>query len=298
MGSRDSRGSRGGCADQSTVVGNAPSGSYTLQLGTVDVDRVPNAGNLAYPLGAPIAGTFSAGNVLALSFIPRLRLSGYFGLNGRYSILHTAAEQYTLGRRSDDNGRVERGSDGTVRCGCRDGTTDRNRILIFDGDWAGREPWAHSVRGVVQPPRDHRRERRPGDQVVSRSGRVAGVLSALGSSRPCESSGPRIAARYRRLLDRLAARRAATGGARASRLEQLASMSATHVALRIATEHARDLRHARIAARHRDVRRRHPAARTLAHDDVMVRPRRNLRQMSDREHLVIRRDAPHRLADL
>ena len=72
-------------------------GSYTLQLGTVDVDRVPNTGYLAYPLGAPIAGTFSAGNVLALTVIPRVRLSGYFALNGRYSVLHIGADQYTLG---------------------------------------------------------------------------------------------------------------------------------------------------------------------------------------------------------
>jgi hypothetical protein len=72
-------------------------GSYTLQVGTVDVDRVPNAAYVAYPLGSPIPGTFSAGNVLALTIIPRFRLAGYFGLNGRYSILHTGADQYTLG---------------------------------------------------------------------------------------------------------------------------------------------------------------------------------------------------------
>jgi hypothetical protein len=76
-------------------------GSYTLQLGSVDVDRVPNTGNLAYPLGPPIAGTFSAGNVLALSVIPRLRLAGYFALNGRYSILRIGADQYSLGPSSD-----------------------------------------------------------------------------------------------------------------------------------------------------------------------------------------------------
>jgi hypothetical protein len=72
-------------------------GSYTLQLGTVDVTRVPSAGNIAYPLVPPIPGTFSAGNVLALTVIPRVRLAGYFGVNGRYSILHTGADQYTLG---------------------------------------------------------------------------------------------------------------------------------------------------------------------------------------------------------
>jgi hypothetical protein len=57
--------------------------SYTLQLGTVDVARVPNTANAAFPLGSPYTGTFSAGNVMALTVIPRFRLSGYFALNGR-----------------------------------------------------------------------------------------------------------------------------------------------------------------------------------------------------------------------
>jgi hypothetical protein len=72
-------------------------GSYTLQLGTLDVARVPNAGNSAFPLGGPSPGTYSAGNVLALSLVPRFRLSGYFSLNGRYSILRTGGDQYTPG---------------------------------------------------------------------------------------------------------------------------------------------------------------------------------------------------------
>ena len=60
-------------------------------------------------------------------------------------------------------------------------------------------------------------------------------------------------------------------------LQQFTRMSATNIALRIAAKHARDLSHARIAARDDDVRRRHSATRALAHDDVMVRARRNLR---------------------
>jgi len=76
-------------------------GSYTLQLGSVDVARVPNAGNIAYPLGGATPGTFSAGNVLALSIVPRWRLSGYFSVNGRYSLLRTGADEYTLGTSSD-----------------------------------------------------------------------------------------------------------------------------------------------------------------------------------------------------
>ena len=71
-------------------------GSYTLQLGTVDVGRVPNAQSVAYPLGIGWPGTFSAGDVMALTIIPRLRLSGYFGLNGQYSIVRTGADRYTL----------------------------------------------------------------------------------------------------------------------------------------------------------------------------------------------------------
>ena len=76
-------------------------GSYTLQLGSIDVNRVPNAGGFAYPLGRPFRGTFSAGNVLALSILPRFRLAGYFSLNGRFSVLRTGADQYTLGAPSD-----------------------------------------------------------------------------------------------------------------------------------------------------------------------------------------------------
>jgi len=76
-------------------------GSYTLQLGTIDVERVPNAAGLAYPLGRPFRGTFSAGNVLALSILPRFRLAGYFSLNGRFSVLRTGADQYMLGASSD-----------------------------------------------------------------------------------------------------------------------------------------------------------------------------------------------------
>jgi hypothetical protein len=94
------QGLEGGVAGDIQVNGRLSAtaiGSYTLQLGTVDVARVPSAGNIAYPLAAPVAGTFSAGNVMALTVIPRVRLAGYFGVNGRYSIVHTGADQYTLG---------------------------------------------------------------------------------------------------------------------------------------------------------------------------------------------------------
>ncbi len=72
-------------------------GSYTKQLGTIDVDRVPNAADNVYPFGAATTGTYSAGDVLTLTLEPRMRLAGYFSLNGLYSLIHTGADQYTLG---------------------------------------------------------------------------------------------------------------------------------------------------------------------------------------------------------
>jgi hypothetical protein len=70
--------------------------NYTLQFGTVDVARVPNANYSFFPLQFPVGGTFSAGNVLEFSAIPRYRLAGHFMINGQYSLLHTAADSYTL----------------------------------------------------------------------------------------------------------------------------------------------------------------------------------------------------------
>ena len=71
-------------------------GAYTLQLGTIDAARVANAGNAILPLlGAPPAGTtYSAGNVLTLSLIPRYTISRYLAVNGEYQIVHTGADEY------------------------------------------------------------------------------------------------------------------------------------------------------------------------------------------------------------
>lgn len=69
--------------------------SYTAQLGSVDVARIPFAANGVLPLDLPIAGTYSAGNVLALSIAPRYRVAGYFSLNGQYSMIRTGADQYS-----------------------------------------------------------------------------------------------------------------------------------------------------------------------------------------------------------
>ena len=69
--------------------------SYTAQLGTVTVARVPTGANLLLPLTVPVPGTYSAGNVTSLTIIPRWRLAGDFVLDGRYSLTNIGADQYT-----------------------------------------------------------------------------------------------------------------------------------------------------------------------------------------------------------
>jgi hypothetical protein len=70
--------------------------SYTAQLGNSPVVRVPATENAVYPLLPPVAGTYSAGNVFALSVVPRIRLAGYLAVTGQYSLLHTDADRYTI----------------------------------------------------------------------------------------------------------------------------------------------------------------------------------------------------------
>ena len=70
-------------------------GSYTAQLGTVNVARVPTGANLLLPLTVAVPGTYSAGNVVSLTIIPRWRIAGDFVLDGRYSLTNIGADQYT-----------------------------------------------------------------------------------------------------------------------------------------------------------------------------------------------------------
>ncbi|HEX4683976.1 MAG TPA: hypothetical protein VH277_14755 [Gemmatimonadaceae bacterium] len=69
-------------------------GSYTMQFGSVDVSRVPNTAYAAFPLTEPLGGTYSAGNVLSITVLPRIGLARYFSINGVYSLVHVAADQY------------------------------------------------------------------------------------------------------------------------------------------------------------------------------------------------------------
>lgn len=70
-------------------------GSFTKQIGSIDVARVPNAANAVFPLSDPMPGTYSAGNVLWLSVTPRVRISGYLTLNAQYMLTYIGADQYT-----------------------------------------------------------------------------------------------------------------------------------------------------------------------------------------------------------
>jgi hypothetical protein len=68
--------------------------SYTAQLGTINVARVPAPANFLLPLTDPVPGTYSAGNVASISIIPRWRLAGYFVIDGQYTLTNIGADQY------------------------------------------------------------------------------------------------------------------------------------------------------------------------------------------------------------
>jgi hypothetical protein len=79
-------------------------GSYMVQLGTISVNRVPSAGNVIYPLGIALGGTYSAGNVIQASIIPRFRLGGRLALTGQYTYMNIGADQYALGQLLNPDG--------------------------------------------------------------------------------------------------------------------------------------------------------------------------------------------------
>jgi hypothetical protein len=70
-------------------------GRYSLQIGSIDVNRVANPANAISPLTHPGAGTYSAGNVLSLVLMPRLRLTSAFSLNALYAFRQIGADRYT-----------------------------------------------------------------------------------------------------------------------------------------------------------------------------------------------------------
>jgi hypothetical protein len=69
--------------------------SYTRQLGSNVVHRVPNAANAFFPLTAAVPGTYSAGDVLSVAVIPRYEIARFFTIDGTYVLRRTGGDQYT-----------------------------------------------------------------------------------------------------------------------------------------------------------------------------------------------------------
>lgn len=70
-------------------------GSYTHQIGTIEVPRVPNAQNAQLPLVIAAPATYSAGDVATFTVVPRFRLGGLFSIDGAYTFTHAAADVYS-----------------------------------------------------------------------------------------------------------------------------------------------------------------------------------------------------------
>src|SRR5687767_14266300 len=64
-------------------------------------------------------------------------------------------------------------------------------------------------------------------------------------------------------------------------------MGAGNIAVRIATQHSGDLGHTSVAIHDGDIRRSDTFTRALRDDDVVMRARGDLRQVSDREDLMV-----------
>jgi len=75
-------------------------------------------------------------------------------------------------------------------------------------------------------------------------------------------------------------------------------VGATQLALRISPQHPSDFLDASVAAHDGNVRGRHTTPRAFAHENVMVRARRDLREMRDGKDLMMGGDASHGLAHL
>src|SRR5258705_13163675 len=75
-------------------------------------------------------------------------------------------------------------------------------------------------------------------------------------------------------------------------------MCPTHLALRIPAKHAGNLADPAGTFEYRDVSGRDTSLRSLGDHDVMVRAGGDLREMRDREYLVLLRNPPQRVADL
>jgi hypothetical protein len=60
-------------------------GQYTAYFGSARIDRVPGDEFSPFPLGAPAAGSWRAGNAIQAEATPRFLLTDYFTLHGHYA---------------------------------------------------------------------------------------------------------------------------------------------------------------------------------------------------------------------
>ena len=150
-----------------------------------------------------------------------------------------------------------------------DGPADRIRIHVFDDRRAGPRARRDSVRGVVHTSRNARRNRRAGRQDVPRPGRAEGV--------PADGPPP------------VDYRAAAAPWAPADSSSSLACAR-----LWCSPDRRRACARSRRRARRPRARRRRPSSRRRARPCSRrmwwCAARRDLRQVSDREHLMVARD--------
>lgn len=69
-------------------------GAYTMQLGSISTARTANPGDALLPLGPAVPGSYSNGNELALHLVPRVRLAGFWNLEGQFLMRRIGADRY------------------------------------------------------------------------------------------------------------------------------------------------------------------------------------------------------------
>jgi hypothetical protein len=101
-------------------------GAYTLQLGSVATGREANAGDSPFPITAPVAGSYSNGNELALHLVPRVRLAGFWNLEGQVLVRRVGADRYTVSALSPEDPGLTSASEQAIGFGFSYSTVSSN----------------------------------------------------------------------------------------------------------------------------------------------------------------------------
>ena len=173
-------------------------GSYTAQLGTITVARVPGAGNAIYPLGR--ARDVFRGQRHATWSYPAHPTRRILRADRAVFAAFTPRRTIHCSSRAADQTTVPP----TPLSAQRRHAQQIGLDSLFDGRRTESRARRNSVRGVVQPPRDARRERRPAPKDLSRSDRapslsadrraVSGIDSRLSRQAPVRRASRRAAA--------------------------------------------------------------------------------------------------------